>query len=115
MNFVEQDCTFQHEGQQFTNGGAWLADCSDGYRRGVVYAKPDGKRGMYGYEMMNSGIVTDWHGNLIAKATFGQVYRGGFGAKMRSVYFVLDGIAYAGRYGCDWADAVRVRSTRITT
>ena len=76
-----------------------MCDCTDGYRRGVVYARP------------SSGIVTDWHGRVIASATFGRPYRGGFGARMRSVRFTVDGVTYTGRYGCDWAQAVRVRST----
>jgi hypothetical protein len=31
---------------------------------------------------------------------------------MRTVRFTADGVDYVGRYGCDWAQAVRVRSTR---
>lgn len=112
--FVETNCVIEHEGQTFESGGAWLCDCTDGYRRGVVYAKPD-KMNHDWREAMQftaSGVVTDWHGNVLAKATFGPVYRGGFGAKMRSVRFTVDGVTYTGRYGCDWAQAVRVRSTK---
>lgn len=112
--FVEQDCTIKHEGQEFTSRVEWICDCSDGCRRGVVYAKPD-KMNHNWREAMHfsaSGIVTDWHGNKIADAIFGHPFRGGFGAKMRTVRFTLDGVTYAGRYGCDWSQAVRVRSTR---
>jgi len=97
--FCEKDCVIAHEGRTFEAGGAWLCDCADGYRRGVVYAKPD------------KSCVTTWHGELIAMATFGPVYRGTF-CRMRSVLFEVDGVRYAGRWCPDWADAVRVRSTR---
>lgn len=97
--FVEEDCTITHEGRTFTAGGAWLADCPDGYRRGVVYANP------------GAGIVTDWHGNVIARASYGKPYQGPF-CTMQSVSFVVDGILYAGRWCPDWASAVNVRSTR---
>lgn len=117
--FIEEDCTISHNGQKFTSGGAWLCDCSDGYRRGVVYAKPEspiparpgsitGPNPSYPCR----GSVTDWHGNVIAVAYFGHPYHGGFGAKMRCVSFTLDGVYYAGRYGYRWSDAVRVRSTK---
>lgn len=101
--FVESDCTIEHEGQKFESGGAWLCHCSDGIMRGVVYAKP--VKGSY------SGTVTDWHGNHIANARFGPVYRGAF-CNMRAVSFVLDGKRFYGRYCPDWAEAVRVRSSR---
>lgn len=117
--FIEEDCTVTHEGRSFTAGGAWLCDCTDGYRRGVVYTKPadpiQAKPGDItgpAPSYPRRGIVTDWHGNKIADASFGHPYRGGFGAKMRTVRFTVDGVEYAGRYGCDWRDAVRVRSTK---
>ena len=117
--FVEQSCVIEHNGQQFESGGAWLCDCSDGYRRGVVYAKVDeytetalAAYSRFAVSYPRRGIVTDWHGNKIADALYGRPYRGGFGAKMRTVSFVLDGVTYTGRYGCDWSEAVRVRSTK---
>ena len=107
--FVEESCTISHEGRTFEAGGAWLCDCTDGYRRGVVYAKvtnesPSG----VGYSW---GVVTDWHGNQIAKAEFKPTYQGNF-CRMRSLSFVVDGVKFSGRWCPDWADAVRVRSTR---
>lgn len=106
--FIEENCTITHEGQEFTSGGAWLCDCSDGYRRGVVYAKPI-IRVAEGHPA--HGHVTDWHGNKIADAMFGVPYRGNF-CMMRSVAFELDGIKYTGRYAPDSSEAVRVRSTK---
>lgn len=98
--FVEENCVFEHEGQRFEAVGAYFLDCSDGFCRGMVYACP------------SKGTVTTWRGVELAKATFGPIYRDGFGARMRSVRFVLEGVTYSGRYGCDWTDAVRVRSTK---
>jgi hypothetical protein len=97
--FIEQDCTITHKGQQFTAGGAWLADCTDGYRRGIVYADS------------LKAIVTTWHGEKIADATYGHVYQGNF-CKMRTVSFIHDGIKYTGRYCPDWSQAIKVRSTK---
>lgn len=96
--FIEQDCTISHEGQQFTAGGAWLSPCSDGFWRGVVYADVQGRR------------VTDWHGNEIVLAEFGRVYHGNY-CRMQAISFVVDGLRFAGRYCPDTGTAVRVRST----
>lgn len=105
--FVEENCTIEHEGKKFEAGGSWICDCSDGHRRGVVYAKPNkGSEGGY-----SIGTVTTWHGEFIAIARFGKVYQGAF-CKMRTVRFEIGGVKYSGRYCPDWADAVRVRSTK---
>jgi hypothetical protein len=114
--FVEQDCTIKHEGQTFEQAGAWLCDCTDGYRRGVVYVRPAKRWDGCGCppigkdnEYLNT--VTTWHGEFTAIAEFGPVYRGNF-CRMQHVAFTLDGIKYSGRYCPDWAQAVRVRSTK---
>lgn len=104
--FIEQDCTVEHEGRHFTCGGAHLVDCTDGFRRGVVYAKVHARS-----LERTIGVVTDWHGAKLADCTFGPIYQGIF-CRMRSVSFTLDGVRYTGRYCPDWADAVRVRSTK---
>lgn len=114
--FVETDCKFEHGGRMFEAGGAFLADCSDGFRRGVVYAKPADVQGISDrlgrrFNRATYGIVTDWHGNKLADAEFGEEYQGNF-CKMRAVSFTIDGVKYAGRYCPDWADMIRVRSTR---
>lgn len=109
--FIEQNCTVEFNGSKFTSGGAHIVDCPDGFRRGVVYAKPASEALQLSPNKPCPGIVTDWHGNKITSAYFGPVYRGNF-CKMRSVSFTLDGIKYTGRYCPDWATAVRVRSTK---
>ena len=107
--FVETDCMITHEGKTFESGGSYLVDCTDGYRRGVVYAKPIGTPNTTGCP-----CVTTWHGEYIASAHFGREYRGNF-CRMQSVSFTLDGVRYTGRYCPDWSQAVKVRSTRIIT
>jgi hypothetical protein len=46
-NYIEQDCTFTHEGRQFTSGGAVVSDLFI-----IAYLGKD-------------GTLTDWHGNKI--------------------------------------------------
>ena len=105
--FIEATCVFTHEGRSYEAGGAWIADCTDGYSRGVVYVKPqrDGH---------SDGAVTDWHGNFLAVAEYGPRFQGPF-CRMRCVSFTFDGVRYYGRYCPDWSDAVRVRSTKPLT
>lgn len=114
--FIETDCTIRHEGLKFTAGGAWMADCTDGYRRGAVYVRPndpphDGPRPYRSCLRPCRGTVTDWHGNKIADARFGAEYFGPF-CKMRAVSFTVDGVRFTGRYCPDWSQLVRVRSTK---
>lgn len=97
--FIEENCEIELQGQKFESGGAFIAYCTDGYMRGVVYAKPELR------------AVTTWHGKLIAEASFGRTYQGNF-CKMRSVLFEIDGIRFTGRYCPDWAQMIRVRSTK---
>ena len=105
--FIETDCVVTHDGQSFAAGGAWIADCTDGIRRGVVYAKPE-------RDGHSSGAVTDWHGNFLAVAEYGPRFQGPF-CRMRCVSFTFDGVRYCGRYCPDWTNAVRVRSTKSLT
>ena len=98
-NFIEENCKIEHAGKTFESGGSFVVDCTDGFRRGIVYAKPD------------KGIVTTWHGETIARAKYGSIYQGNF-CKMQSVSFTLDGILFTGRYCPDWAQMVRVKSTK---
>jgi hypothetical protein len=120
--FIEDDCTIEHEGRTFKSGGSWLCDCSDGYRRGVVYVKPP----KIGYDTTHLrriiraggehprscyGFVTTWHGEQIAGAGFGPIYQGNF-CRMRAVTFTFEGVTFTGRYCPESSQAVRVKSTR---
>lgn len=55
-NFIESDCTFTHEGQSFTSGGAVATD-------DVLIAYPSDKFGNTG----NGRELCDWHGNKIGE------------------------------------------------
>lgn len=96
---IEQDCTVEHEGKKYEASGSYLVRCSDGFSRGIVYAGKDCRS------------VTTWHGEKLADATFGATWQGNF-CKMRCVSFTVDGVRYRGSYCPDWADAIKVKSTR---
>lgn len=111
--FVESDCTITHQGKSFTCGGAWIADCTDGRQRGVVYVKPEKPEcGRDRYPFACHGIVTDWHGNKIAAAYFGNIYQGNY-CRMRVVTFTHNGRRFSGRYCPDTSQAVRVTSNLV--
>ena len=46
-NYIEQDCTIEHEGRKFTSEGAVVTD-------ELLIAYPD-----------KDGILKEWHGNII--------------------------------------------------
>jgi hypothetical protein len=98
--FIEKNCTIEHEGKTSESGGSYLLPCTDGKWRGVVYGWGEKK-----------GIVTDWHGNEIAKAHYGRIYQGNF-CKMQSVSFQWGGHHFFGRYCPDWSQAVKVRANK---
>jgi len=95
--FIEKDCIFELDGKKFESGGAWIVPCSDGRFRGVVYEKEE--------------YVSTWHGEKIAPAKFGRVYRGKF-CKMQSVSFTYEGKRFYGKYCPDWSQAIRVKSAK---
>ena len=72
--FNEGDCTIELQGKMFTNGGAFIAECTDGKLRGMVYVNKE-KR-----------AVTTWHGEIISPARWSD-YQGNF-CKMRRVSFI---------------------------
>lgn len=47
MEYIEQDCTIEHEGRKFTSGGAVVTP-------GYLIAYPD-----------KDGVLKDWHGKQI--------------------------------------------------
>ena len=98
--FIEENCTVEHNGKEYTAGGAWLTQCTDGYYRGVVYST-------WG----KGSFVTDWHGKKIASARYGHKFRGNF-CWMQYVSFEYEGIMFKGFYCPDWNQSIRVRSTK---
>ena len=81
-SYVEQDCTFEHEGRKFEAGGAVV---SDEYI--VVYPRSDGK-------------VCDWHGNVLGEAfvlSSWRTPRSYMAAKMYSFAVYVNSVRYVGR------------------
>jgi hypothetical protein len=97
---VEKDCTIEHNGQKFENGGSFMLPCTDGKWRGLVYAdwsdKPE--------------TVTNWHGTVKVQARYGRVYRGNMGDKRRHVWFTWQGRNY---HGC-WCEIDFNQAMRVT-
>jgi hypothetical protein len=99
-HFVEKDCKIEHEGKTFESGGSYLLPCTDGKIRGAVYVSEENMR----------RVVTTWHGEVIAPATWTD-YQGNF-CRMRRVSFTWQGRKFVGDYCPDWSELVKVRSTK---
>ena len=81
-SYVEQNCTIEHEGQQFSYGGAVVTD-----QFIVVYPRSDGK-------------VTDWHGNVLGEAFVLSSWRipnSYIASRMYSYAVYVNGVRYVGR------------------
>jgi len=100
--FSEGPCIIELNGMKFTSGGAHIWPCKDGRYHGLVYFKLGTNGGLH--------TVSTWSGKILATASRSD-YRGNF-CKMRRVSFTLAGIKFVGDYCPDWADCVRVRSTK---
>lgn len=103
--FVEQDCSVEFQGKKFESGGAFLLpESKTGKTSGILYASP------------KTGEVTDWHGTLRIKATFGPIWKSafrdcdGFPQVNQSVSFEHAGKRFRGVwYNREWSEVVRVR------
>ncbi len=73
-SYIEQDCTFEHEGRKFESGGAAVTD-----KFIVVYPRSDGK-------------VCDWHGNVL-----GEAFVSFMAARMYGYAVYVNGVRYIGR------------------
>lgn len=84
--WVEQDCTIEFEGREFTSGGAFI---SDTYAIGYV-----GKTIHTGCR-----LLTDWHGNQIGTCYLSSSWpvRSYIGSRMYQIYATINGIQYTGR------------------
>lgn len=82
-DYIERDCTVEHQGRKFTSGGAMVS----GGRLRAYLGKND--------------VLTDWHGNRLGtwKATSSwKIPRGWVSDRMYQVYARLDdGRVYQGR------------------
>jgi hypothetical protein len=113
--FIEEDCTISHDGQEYSSGGSYIAECTDGKFRGMVYIKQEEHLTPAGLPYPGSkgrsfGTVTTWHGEQIARAGFTD-YQGNF-CNMRRVSFTWQGMNFVGDYCPDWSEVCKVRSTK---
>ena len=99
----DEACTFEHEGNEFTAGGAIIGYCKDKKYHGRIYIVKDKQTGKM--------IASTWHGEKIANLDTLTDYRGNF-CKMRRISFTLNGIKFIGDYCPDWAECVNIRSTK---
>jgi hypothetical protein len=80
--FIEQDCTFYHDGKPYTAGGAIVT--------------PDRIAAYPG----DNGVLTDWHGRQIGTYRIVATWRnprGIFSDTMHQIEATVDGIRYTGR------------------
>ena len=101
--FIEQDCTFTHEGKQFTSGGSWLCENKKtGKLEGILYAAP------------KTSEVTSWDGSLRIKAQFGRVFNSNWiNNKRQYCWFPYNGKRFIGiNYSVDWNECINVREVK---
>lgn len=79
--YIEQDCTFEHEGRKFTAGGAVVFDTA-------LIAYPGA-----------NGILNDWHGKPLGawRALSSWRVNSYIGSRMYSIECRVNGIRYVGR------------------
>ena len=99
--FVEQDCTFRHEGQSFSANGAWIGRHKvTGKLGGILYAFPKESK------------VGTWNGSKKVSATFAREWRSCFGDTRQAVYFTWDDVPFSGVYFKSGSDIVRAREVK---
>jgi hypothetical protein len=82
MNYLEKDCTVEHQGQKFTNNGAFVSQ-----KHIVAYLGKDGQ-------------LQDWHGKRLGQYWITSTWktpRSYVSNTMNQVLAVCDGIEYTGR------------------
>lgn len=79
--YVETDCTFPHNGQEFTSGGAVITP-------DYIVAYPS-----------DNNILTDWHGIVIGtwKTVASWSVESYIGSRMHQIEARVNGIVYTGR------------------
>lgn len=94
MNYTETNCTIEHEGQSFTNNGAFVSDQ-------YLIAYPDTE---------TRGELKDWHGNVIGRCNVLSSWRinSWLSSHMFSYECFVDGVRYVGR-GCGKGMSLRAK------
>lgn len=98
MEYLETDCTIEHEGRKFESGGAVVTGNAV-----FVYLK--------------GNTVTDWHGKVLGNCrvlSWWRTPRSAYSPRMYSVEFWIDGVRYVGRSGGDGMMLRGKRSPRQT-
>jgi hypothetical protein len=90
MNYVERDCTIEHEGKVFESGGAIVTGSH-------AIAYPHFEREYVGA----CGLLKDWHGNTIGTCHITASWRinSYMSNKMFQIAATIDDVRYTGR-GC---------------
>ena len=80
-DYIEQDCTIRHGGQDYTAGGAVIT-------AGLLIAYP-----------AKDGALTDWHGRTIGtwRAVSSWRVNSFIGSRMYQIEAVVNGATYTGR------------------
>jgi hypothetical protein len=80
--YIEQDCTFTHDGKGFTAGGAVVTDSHI-----TAYLGKD-------------GVLTDWHGEKLGTYRIVSTWstpRSYVSSSMHAVHATVNGVVYKGR------------------
>lgn len=97
MNFIETDCTIEHEGKTFEAGGAYVTgNHAVGYVGELLNVNPHGTS----MRVTNgTRALTDWHGNQIGTCYLSSSWpiRSYIGSRMYQIYARIDGVDYTGR------------------
>ena len=98
MEFIEENCKIDLNGNSFESGGSYLLTRKDtGKKVGLFYAYENDKK------------VGNWHGDKKVNAIFGHTWRSNFMDKRQSVYFTWEGTRFYGVYYKENSDIIRAR------
>lgn len=98
---MEKDCKFSFEGKTFESGGAFIGKDKNGKHGGRVYGNETKME------------VSNWHGDIKVKASYGHVFRSNFGDKRRYVWFTWKGISFYGLWcSIDWNQLIPVKECK---
>ena len=88
--YVEQDCTFTHEGRTFEAGGAVVTpEYAIGYVKSMFIEDE--------YNHWATGLITDWHGLFLGSILYAKVFRAPSMIRMYQVEATINGVKYTGR------------------
>lgn len=101
--FIEQECTINFKGKQFTCGGSWLCrNIKTGLREGILYHFPVKENGYTNH------FIGSWDGSKKVHAVRLNAWKNNFGDERNHFYFIMDGIKFYGISSGD-NDIVRVK------